>query len=426
MKPAQALKDLFCKQQSKSLKEAIEEILTQYLIDYQLDEQQSELAAEIRQYIDYVRQAPLGTLVTGSAIKMKLPVELIEFFEVVSLRELNQCRSLPCKLLDNVNYRLLEHNHSAKVVFEQACRLEVALQQDDLPTHHASLIQDKLILLTKTLYSKLAELILKAKNAKSLQAVFTATFDEKLCLSLEEVDFAFKTLAEQILFMSNTGFLDRFYSYKTLVDKSNYVDEYTNYIEQLKKKPCNLAGTLDCLIQQIKLAAYNPCRKKQQQLIDDPRMKVRDVVYHTDIWTESAWNKYEGSELMEELHSFLDYDQRVLTDWETISNEHRPATPRPGFQNQQDRDNWEATQSLQDPASLPAFEVLCFKYGLNNPGIDPATLLEDDPSPEIERPSTPGLADATTEIEAIELYNQMASLHLEDEPPIEKRRTLSF
>lgn len=95
---------------------------------------------------------------------------------------------------------------------------------------------------------------------------------------------------------------------------------------------------------------------------------------------------------------------------------------------------------MPSPASLPAFEVLSFKYSLNNPNIDPATLLQpEEPPVDIPRPSTPSLDDALAperppapelneeEAEAIAFYNELASLHLGDnEVPTKRERSLSF
>lgn len=439
MDPAKALKELFCRQQSLPLAKAIEEVLTKYLAEIKLAQRNGELASDMSEYLNYVRQAPLGALVKGFTFKAALSSELQEFFKIISLREHHQLKA-PCALLENVNFRLLEENYSPKVVFEQACRLERALKQHELTPHHASLAQDNLISLIQKLYPKLAELIVKAKNADGFKTIFERTFDGQQCVNLEEVAFAFDILQQHVTFLTTSGFLEKFYAFKRLDKKEQYVRDYLHYIQELKNKPAFLSDTLNCLLDQICLVAYAPCQKKQEQLIDDPRSTIRDVIDGTNLWTEAAWEKYEGSKLIDILNDFLDYDLGVLENWGSISNLHRPATPRPGFNNQDDSDAWEAEHSLPSPASLPAFEVLSFKYSLNNPNIDPATLLQpEEPPVDIPRPSTPSLDDALAperppapelneeEAEAIAFYNELASLHLGDnEVPTKRERSLSF
>jgi hypothetical protein len=400
--PARALKDLICQKQTKPLVNMIEEVLNEY-IGEQLESTNPSLTEEIRCYINYVRQANLGTLITGFTFKSPQPLELVEFLQIVSLRENAQYRAA-YPLLEQSNHRVLQESGSAKVVFEQACRLEKALQQKVVPPLHASRVQDKLISLIQNLYPQFARLIVNAKSAQDLLSKLNTAFDKTLCADLEEVGFALETIEEQFLILSNTAFFDNFYHYKTLVDKTNYIDEYCHYMEQQKTAPMtNLKDSLECLMLEVQLKAYQSCQKKQHQLMNDPTMTVAELIAEIDHWTQSAWQRYEGSLLIDELESFLNSDQKDLEAWEQLSALQRPSTP----------------------LAQPAFEVFTFKYSLGDPHSNPAVLLRNiQHENNIDRPSSPELPlQPLAVIDHEVLYEQINNLSVQ---PNRRSRSNSF
>jgi len=398
--PISTFKDLSCQKTPPSLAKIVEQVLNEYLKEYQVAH---DLAAEIALYIRYVQVAAPGTLISGYSFHNALPKELTNFFTLTKMREQAQKKAAIPLLVDCDN-KLAAQGYSAKVTFEQACVLEKALKSNTLLESQEMLTQQKLHKLIETLFPKFAELILQAKEKSDLRQTISQIFTKALYADLEKVALAVNIIKQQYNSFLETAFFDNFYARKDLSAKSDFVDEYCHYLDEKGTYHGKLEATLSSLLYLIPAKAYKACRAKQFRLIDDPTMTVPEVNAEMDEWANSAWLRYTGTELKEELTELLESNQEWLEAWEQLSDQKRKGSPTP----------------------KPAFEVYCFRYATGDPNADPRRYLaHNNAAPAIDRPGTP-IPEALAMIDHEMPYEQMAALTFDDVPTKTKPRSRSF
>ncbi len=350
--PIKLYRDLTCNARTQTLKEILGTVLSTYLHEHALS---PAIRNELERYRNYIVDAPLGTLVNGFRFTTVMPKQITELLGLIALREHSQLiAALP--LLANCENAVAASSMNAKVIFEQACLLEKALNQNTLSPNHVEQVEAKLDHLINILYQKFAELIVNASNEDEIFAVTSSHFPSELGSNLESIDYFLGEVGGQLDYLSSTGFFEKFFAKPSLAQKLEYVEGYHTWAETQRAFSDELNGTLEYIASILVNKAYQSCKAKRQRLIDDPTLTVLDVNQQLSDWANRAWKKHANTYLLDDLKQLLAQDQKTLDDWNTY-----------------DLHSQESTQ----PTLQPAFAISALRYTLATPDIDPAVLLAE-------------------------------------------------
>ncbi|MGE3317766.1 MAG: hypothetical protein AB7I18_00585 [Candidatus Berkiella sp.] len=414
-------KDRAILSRSKTIPQVLDELLTDYLAANTLEE---TLSNELKGFQEHIRQAPLGQWLLFS-FTSAIPTQLQALFEHVRLRENHLTRIMPSLIISGANN--IAATSGMTVVFEEACRLERALINKEIEPIHIKSAEAKLKEWHLLNYRRFAEAITTAKDLNRLRIDFGSNLDPELCDDLPKSSDSLIELFEQFNLLEDNLFLDEFYSLRAeqeygdsslspdeiqkeiLMVQADFVKRFYDDFQTKTTLTTELHLTFKWLMAEITAKAYRPCDVRLHELMADPEVTVACLDQQIDKWVEEDWRTIKDGVLLTDLNTLLDEEMDALLDWEAVSAMNRPPTPLP----------------------QPAFEVFCFKYGLSDPKMKPATLLTAQEEPneiprsptpelaeeeaqEISRPSTPGLAEEQTQ-EAFEaIAEQMARININD------------
>lgn len=305
------------------------------------------VAEEIQRYQVFIKSAQLGQLIQGFIFTTILPAEILDLLRHISRRE-HMLVTTGSPLVSDSENQVAANDHSAKVIFEQACRLEQALVDNTLSGVYKDQAATKLTVLLNLLYQKFAELIINAKSVEQLKIDMDNAFNKALCTNLEDSRFVYKQIRKQFRYLKEIGFLPIFYQGTSPLvavqsnDDDNNIDQeqtqealvrenhlaqqsafVTQIYEQLTTSQDlrnGLGNTLLAIIEGIAQKAFQPCETQKHQLMANPDNKVMDVIIGLDDFVEEEWDPYGGTELLEELNALLDATQDNLIDWETFQH----------------------------------------------------------------------------------------------------------
>lgn len=378
--------------QKRTLPFAPNQVLDRVLANY-LSENKVEpvLAQELQAFQIHLQQESLGNWFRFT-FTCALPPEVHKLISYVAIREEKLVRSASPLVIDCDNIIAL-NGRSGKAIYEQACRLERALNNQEIADVHVTNAHDRLDTWIDLVYDKFADIVINATSFSDLQSQFTQ-FKSELCKDLLKMSAVRKDLEDHFYFLEKNDFFSAFYHYRVnsapqlkpsedddndplqqetehyLADQADFVDRFFINMESTDEMTPTLKRVLDAIIVGIPEKAYQPCNAMKHQLIADPDNTVSNVIEELDTFVDENWDPFNGTELLKELNDLLDEDQDELVNWEAVSLQQRRATPIP-----------------QPP--LPAFQVFSFKYTLQDPCIDPAELLEEAQEQQVEHPITP-------------------------------------
>lgn len=311
-----------------------------------------ELIAEIKAYRDYLDTSKVGSIVTGFTFNQILPVEIKELLALAHLLAQNQSvKTSP--LVTECENIIAAANHSAESLFNQAARLEKALSDDSVLSHHEEEVRGQLNQWLALLYKRIGLLILESKDSDSLKSTFKKAFDEKLCLEEAIVSRWRKSIAVAIDTLESSKFFESFYILTTLPQKYDFVFDFVKASQKIEalNTPA-IKAVLSSLYERIPDKAFEPFDRKLHFLSELTLETAFERLKH---WSEFAWQKYQGSELRVELECRLDEKTKELQEWQNASDylfkmDSPPQKPRP----------------------LALFEIHSMKYCYS--GQDPKTL----------------------------------------------------
>lgn len=357
--PVKLYRDLACKARTETLQDILSNVLNIYLNECVLN---PAIRSDLERYKNYVVGAPIGRLVTGFEFTTTMPAQIKELLSLIELREHSQLKA-PIPLLVECENAAAASGMNAKVLFEQACHLEKALNEKSVCESEVIPVKAKLEHLISILYQKFAELIVEARNEEDIQELVKNNFPSELSQDLDNVDYFAGEIGGQLDYLSNTSFFEKFTREPTLAKKLEYVENYHIWAEEQEAFSTELNLTLEYIASVLINKAYQSCKAKKQRLIDDPTLTVHDVNQQLSDWTKRAWKKHANTYLLEDLNELLAQDQKVLDDWNTYDL---------------------LLQGTANPKLQPAYRVAAIRYTLSTPEINPAELLASiAPSPPV-------------------------------------------
>ncbi len=377
MKLASILKDRINTEHQKTLKQLLVEVLEQYL-NIKL---KPKLKSLIENYLIYLQSAKSGELVDGfewpDNIRSDSP-ELLDLLNYVLLRE-QAMKDIPSPLLSQSQYIVAGQGFSAQALFEQSCRLEKCLNNNEIAESQTKAIADQITNWGAELYNKFAEMIFDAKDETELSKKFDAAFDPSHCTKLEIMTLVYGRLRQSCSFLERNNFLTEFYSHKTLHEKYDFVYEYSLRVQHDSSLTVETRSIIEHLDGYIPGKAYQTCQRKRLALISDieSAWSVEEVHTKLSAWSSRLWRRHkdkdETTALFDELNNMLQADRKHLKAWESVA-------------------------ALQTPISRKrtAYEVFAYRYGTSDPDADPHALLKKL-QPVIRVPSDPQL-DSLSEL----------------------------
>lgn len=361
------LKDLISKEHKKTLRQLLTEVLKDHLSSIT----EPQMKQTIESYLRYLQNAPLGKLVNGGFDwPQGISDELFEMLNYVLTREQAILAAPDPILLDSLNI-VAGQGFSAQSLFEQNCRLEKSLKNNQIATHQMKTVDNQITAWGAQLYDKFAEMILDASNENDLTNRFNAAFVASTCADLNTMTLVYQRLLDTFNHMKKTDFFKDFYDNKQLHDKYDFMFDYCEFINQNHEATTELRAVAEHLYDYIPLKAYQSCQKKRSALVSDTiqSLTVEDVFTKLAAWSSRRWQQHKdrgvATALLDELNNMLRDDQRNLEAWEKI----------------------EAFVS-QKPQKKAAYEIFAYRFTTSDPNADPHTLLKEL-QPVVEVPSAP-------------------------------------
>lgn len=348
--PIKLYRDLTCNARPEPLKNILGTVLSNYLQAHALS---PAIRNELERYRNYIVDAPLGTLVSGFRFATVMPKQITELLGLIALREHSQLTAV-LPLLANCENVIAASSMNARVIYEQACLLETALNQNNLTPNHVEQIETKLDHLIDILYQKFAELIVNASSEDEIVTLTSSHFPSELGSNLESIDYFLGEVGGQLDYLSSTSFFEKFIAEPSLAQKLDFVERYHTWAEGQQAFSDELNLTLEFIASILVNKAYQSCKAKRQRLIDDPTLTVPEVNQQLTSWANRAWKKHANSYLLDDLKELLAQDQKTLDDWNTYDLH---------------------SQESAQPMLQPAYTIAAIRFTLATPDINPAELL---------------------------------------------------
>lgn len=295
--------------EGKSAIEALQEALKAYM--------QTNISTELRADVDwYIMQLDSDSF-DGNFMPLNhvgpLPKELSELLKIsiIEIAKLN----VPSALVSEVEIKVAGGNHQLKVLYEQSIRLEAALTKP-MPAHHEIETTNKLEELMQEMRQKFAQLILDCKTEKALESAveeaFSQSSDDYPLLNDLKVE-----LESQHEFLTNKGFIEKFYGLKNLAEKFDYAYDYNQELKETGVRTAEIRETFIHLHFACIAAGYRPVESKKHEL-GSQNETVESVFEKLKAYAKEKWMRYKAYDLYSDLSAKFFKDKENYEKWSQL------------------------------------------------------------------------------------------------------------